>query len=94
LFAKPHKANQLNYAQHGVGPLGGLKAFANRIGWEFIGSFHKDLAQCNLDLNLDVNQILQMISFKDEDGISISLKPLPYHPFEDSKKIAIWCGYY
>lgn len=93
--AKPHKAIQHTFAQHGQVTLGGQRDWANRMGREILGAFFNQLAQCDLDLNVDVNELLQKISYKDHsDGVSVPLEPLPYHPIKDSDQIAIWRGYY
>jgi hypothetical protein len=65
------------------------------MGREAVGSLFNYLAHCNLDLNIDVNDLLQKIAFqRNQDGLSVPLKPLPYHPIRDANHIALWRGYY
>jgi len=93
--AQPHKTGQHTFAKHGQVTLGDQDDWANRMGRELLGSFYNQLAQCNLDLGLDVNDLLQYISYKrNQDGVSIPLKPLPHHPLKDSGRIALYRGYY
>ena len=93
--AQPHKTNQLTFATHGQVTLGGQDAHANRLGREALGSFFNHLAHCNLDLNTDVNEVLQKITYKrHQDGASVPLKALPYHPVKDIDHITLWRGYY
>jgi len=93
--AQPHKTGQHTFSKHGQVTLGDQDDWANRLGREILGSFYNQLSQCNLDLNLDVNDLLQHISFKrNQDGVSIPLKTLPYHPVQDADHIAFYRGYY
>lgn len=93
--AKPHKTGQHTFAKHGQVILGNQADYANRLGREIVGSFFNQLAECNLDLNIDVNTLLQSISFRsNKDGFSTPLKPLPFHPINNAGVIADYRGYY
>ena len=61
--AQPHKTGQLTFSKHGQVTLGNQEDWANRMGREAVGSLFNYLAYCNLDLNIDVNELLQKISF-------------------------------
>jgi hypothetical protein len=93
--AQPHKTGQHTFSKHGQVTLGDQEDWANRMGREIISSFFNQLRHCNLDLNLDVSELLQSISFKrNKDGVSVPLQPLPYHPVKDAGQIALYRGYY
>lgn len=92
--AQPHKTLQHTFAKHGQVTLGNREEWANRSGREAVSLFQNFLSQNNLQLNLDINDLIQSISFENQAGAPVALKPLPYHPVEDAAKIALWKGYY
>lgn len=80
-----HKQWQQNYAQHGLVAMGGQDTYANRHGREMIYNLWNSLQFCNLESSLDLTQILESLSYKNsETGELIPLKPLPFHPKNDS----------
>ncbi|KAJ7698284.1 hypothetical protein B0H17DRAFT_1129809 [Mycena rosella] len=89
-----HLAIQRDFATHGQEILGGQEPWANRMGREIIYAFWNKLQLCNLDLGIDLNKIIQSISFKDKDSHDIPLQPLPFHPVDDAKHIALYRGYF
>ncbi|KAK7021472.1 hypothetical protein R3P38DRAFT_2533438 [Favolaschia claudopus] len=76
----PPKQRFRGYATHGQEILGGQEAWANRMGWELVAQLWNGLQQCNLDLGVDVDTLLQSISFKSPEGNSVQLQPLPLSP--------------
>jgi hypothetical protein len=66
--AQPHKLGQLNFATHGQVILGGKDVWAHRLGQELVASFWNQLQYCDLDLNIDPNILLQLISYTDKEG--------------------------
>jgi hypothetical protein len=79
---------------HGQLTLGNQAAWANRLAREAVSSFWNQLQYCCFDLSIDINDLLQSISFKDKNGQSAFCKALPYHPINDAEKIAHWRGMY
>jgi hypothetical protein len=93
--AQLHKTGQLTFSRHGQVTLGDQEDWANRLGQEIVGSLFNQFAQCNLDCDLDINDILQSFRFKrHQDSVSVPLKPLPYHPINDADHINLYWGYY
>lgn len=93
--AQPHKTGQLTFAKHGQVTLGDQDDWANRMGRELVGSFFNSLGHYNLDMSIDMDDLLQAISYKrNHDNVSVPLKSLPYHPVRDADHIALWRGYY
>lgn len=92
--AQPHKTRQSDFATDGVISLGGQDAWANRLGREIIYGMWNQLQQCNLDFDIDLDVILQAISYKNQEDKVTSLKPLPYNPIRDGTKLKLWRGYY
>jgi hypothetical protein len=93
--AQWHKTGQLNFSRHGQVTLGIQEDWVNWLGREILGSLFNQLSQCNLNCDLDMNDILQSFSFKrHQDGVSVPLKPLPYHPINDADHVNLYRGYY
>ncbi|KAJ7710324.1 hypothetical protein B0H17DRAFT_1123484 [Mycena rosella] len=89
-----HLAIQRDFATHGQEILGGQEPWANRMGREIVQGFWNQLQHCNLDLGIDINHLLQSITFKNDSGADINLKPLPRHPVKDADSIARQRGHY
>lgn len=85
-----HKAQQQNFATHGGATLGPPAAYANRMAREAIYSFYNTLCLSGLDLNLDLNDIMKTISFKDPDTNSqLNMECLPFNPSQSSDSFRI-----
>lgn len=92
---QPHKTGQHTFARQGQVTLGDQDDFSHRMGWESVAALVNQLAQCNLSLRLDVNTLLQNITYKrNEDGVEVPLRPFPYHPIRDAEHIALYRAYY
>ncbi|KAJ7614215.1 hypothetical protein B0H17DRAFT_1341239 [Mycena rosella] len=89
-----HLAIQRDFETHGQEILGGQEPWANRMGREIVQGFWNQLQHCNLDLGIDINHLLQSITFKNDSGADINLKPLPWHPVKDADSIARQRGHY
>ncbi|KAJ7703712.1 hypothetical protein B0H17DRAFT_1175810 [Mycena rosella] len=89
-----HLAIQRDFETHGQEILGGQEPWANRMGREIVQGFWNQLQHCNLDLGIDINRLLQSITFKNDFGADINLKPLPWHPVKDADSIARQRGHY
>lgn len=92
--AQPQKLKQLDFATHGEATLGGKYAAANRLGREAVMLFLNSLSLANLTLDLDIDDILQKIQYKGEDGKKVSLGELPHNPVKDAAKVEHWRGLY
>jgi hypothetical protein len=92
--SQPHKKNQLTFATHGEMILGGRDSWANRLGREGAAWLYNFFGQCGLHLSIDPNILLQAVSYKDDKGDSVSLKPWPYHPILDAARIECLQSYY
>ncbi|KAJ7828528.1 hypothetical protein B0H13DRAFT_2117596 [Mycena leptocephala] len=77
-----------DFATHGQEILGGQEAWANRMGREIIYDFWNKLQHCNLDLGTDIGDLLKSISFKNDEGRSINLQQLPFHPIHNAEEVA------
>ena len=86
----PYKAQQQSFATHGGATLGPPAAYANRMAREAIYDFYNSLCLSGLDLNLDLNDIMKAISFKDPDTESkLSMDCLPFNPSQASESFRI-----
>ncbi|KAF5329323.1 hypothetical protein D9619_008910 [Psilocybe cf. subviscida] len=74
-----HKATQKNFASDGHTTMGSQDDRANRLGREAVSNFYNTLRHCHLSLNIDINKLMEFISY-DDHGVKVSLRPLPYHP--------------
>lgn len=85
-----HKAQQQNFASHGGATLGPPIAFANRMAREAIYDFHNSLCLSGLDLNMDLNDLMEAISFKDPDtDAEQNMERLPFNPLQISESFRI-----
>ncbi|KAJ6596545.1 hypothetical protein B0H10DRAFT_2441881 [Mycena sp. CBHHK59/15] len=87
-------ANVRDFATHGQEILGGQEPWANRMGREIIYNFWNQLQLCNLDLEIDIDTLLQSITFNNSAAERIHLKPLPFHPKRDAEAIALKRGHF
>ncbi|KAF8188550.1 hypothetical protein K438DRAFT_2019292 [Mycena galopus ATCC 62051] len=83
-----------DFATHGQEILGGQEPWANRMGREIIFGFWNQLQLCNLDLDVDIDHLMQSITFKNSAGEQVHLKPLPFHPVKDAEMIARKRGHF
>ncbi|KAF5314358.1 hypothetical protein D9619_011737 [Psilocybe cf. subviscida] len=81
-----HKATQKNFASDGHTTMGSQDDRANRLGREAVSNFYNTLRHCHLSLNIDINKLMEFISY-DDHGVKVSLRPLPYHPVHDRQHI-------
>ncbi|KAJ6628415.1 hypothetical protein B0H10DRAFT_1940587 [Mycena sp. CBHHK59/15] len=89
-----HLSIQRNFATHSQEILGGQESWANRLGREIFYQMWNQLQTCNLNLEIDPNDLMQSITFRNSSGQKIPLKSLPFHPVKDAERIALWRGYY
>lgn len=76
-----HKVKQKNFAMHGHAVLGDQDTYANRMGREILYNFWNSLQLCDLDLNLDIGELLEKISYQDHQSKSaVQLKPISFNP--------------
>jgi hypothetical protein len=83
-----------DFATFGKGILGGNASHANRLGREAIYGFWNALQYSGLYLNIPLQQLPSFITFKDENGNSIPLQPLPLSPDTHSDHIKKMVGFY
>lgn len=81
-----HKATQKDFASHGQVTMGSREDRANRLGREAVSDFYNMLRHSNLSLDIDINKLMESISFQDH-GVKVPLQPLPYHPIQDRERI-------
>ncbi|KAJ6461829.1 hypothetical protein C8R47DRAFT_1159051 [Mycena vitilis] len=93
-FAPDQPTKVRDFATHGQEILGGQEPWANRMGREIVYSFWNQLQLCNLDLGTDIDKILQSISFKNQAGDDVPLKPLPFHPVHDAEMVSRKRGHF
>ncbi|KAJ6610780.1 hypothetical protein B0H10DRAFT_1953587 [Mycena sp. CBHHK59/15] len=89
-----HLSIQRNFATHSQEILGGQESWANRLRREIFYQMWNQLQTCNLNLEIDPNDLMQSITFRNSSGQKIPLKSLPFHPVKDAERIALWHGYY
>lgn len=92
--AQPHRTTQRTFSDDGFVSLGGLNSWANRMGREAVLEFYNNLCLSNLDLNIDLDALIQSITYKSINEDNIALLPLPYHPIKDSALIKQYISYY
>ncbi len=90
-----HKVKQKNFAMHGHAILGGQDGYANRMGREILYNFWNSLQLCDLDLDLDIGELLQKISYRDHQSAAmVPLKPLPLDPQHNVEVIKRYLQFY
>ena len=84
------------FATHGHIVLGDLRARANRLGLEGIYALKNYLNLCSLKLNVNINVLLENITFVDESGNTHALEPSQFDIDSDEayETICIYRGYY
>jgi hypothetical protein len=83
-----HKLKQKTFAMHGQNIFGGTSAYAERMGREIVGNFWNSLQFCDLEFDLDINELMSKISFKDpQTNSQVGLGPLPFNPQQDREAI-------
>lgn len=93
-----HQVMQRNFAVHGMHVLGGQNAYSNRLGRELFYGFFNGLNKCHLKLNIDPDEILQHITYEDDEvvGQETNLLPTPpgFHPVHDRERLSGMRSYY
>jgi len=92
--AQPHRTQQRTLAVDGFVSLGGEQSYANRMGREAVFCLFNELRSSNLTLDVDLNKLLQSITYKSINGETIPLDPVSYHPVKDESLIRRYLGYY
>lgn len=92
----PFKARQLNFSEHGHHLFMNEHARANRLGREFFFAFYNSLQYGGLTLRMEVNDLLQHITYVDEDKQDIPLDALPRQIdiVHNATTVALWRGYW
>ena len=75
-----HQVMQRNFAFHGMHVLGGQNTYSKCLGWELFYGFFNRLNKCHLKLNIASDEILQHITYEDNEvvGQETNLLPMVY----------------
>ena len=91
---RPHKVQQRNYCEHGAMILGSADARANRIGRELVFQLMNGLIAADLTLTVPITQLMKAITYTNEAGKKVSLRPPDYDMVADATYVQQWRGYY
>ena len=89
-----HKAQSLNFSEHGQHILGTVDDAKNRLGRDFVRLFSNQLEVAGLRLKMPLNDLLDNITYQSENGEDVALMPQPYDIFKDADYIRTWRGYF
>jgi hypothetical protein len=91
---QPYRSQQSTFTSDGFSSLGGEHGWANQMGREMVLCLHNQLHWANLKLDIDLNTILNSISYTSIDGREVSLEPLLYHPIHNKSLVMKYLSYY
>ncbi|KAJ7328876.1 hypothetical protein DFH08DRAFT_1023412 [Mycena albidolilacea] len=94
--ADPRETTRRYYALHGATVLGDHSARANRLAREGAYAIKNYFLQCDIDLGLNVNSLLEKATFTDEKGMVQKLQPSPIDIEDDQtyEMISLYRQYY
>jgi hypothetical protein len=92
----PRETTRRYYALHGATVLGDHSARANRLARKGAYAIKNYFLQCDIDLGLNVNSLLEKATFMDEKGMVQKLQPSPIDIEDDQtyEMISLYRQYY